>query len=38
VTAAELNANGRAALNRLYAQSDRNKRYNRDARAITIRK
>jgi lipid-binding SYLF domain-containing protein len=35
-TAAELNADGRAALNRLYAQSDRARRYARDARAILV--
>ncbi|MCL6699163.1 YSC84-related protein [Sphingomonas sp. NSE70-1] len=35
-TAAELNANGKAALNRLYAQSPRAKRYGRDARAILV--
>ena len=35
-TAAELNANGKAALSRLYAQSDRAKRYGRDARAILV--
>ena len=35
-TAAELNADGKAALGRLYAQSDRARRYARDARAILI--
>jgi len=35
-TAAELNADGKAALSRLYAQSDRDRRYARDARAILI--
>jgi lipid-binding SYLF domain-containing protein len=35
-TAAELNANGSAALNRLYAQSNRAHRYGRDARAILV--
>lgn len=35
-TAAELNANGKAALQRLYAQSDRARRYGRDARAILV--
>jgi lipid-binding SYLF domain-containing protein len=35
-TAAELNADGKAALNRLYAQSDRARRYGRDARAILV--
>jgi lipid-binding SYLF domain-containing protein len=35
-TAAELNANGKAALDRLYAQSDRARRYGRDARAILV--
>jgi lipid-binding SYLF domain-containing protein len=35
-TAAELNANGKAALNRLYAQSARATRYGRDARAILV--
>ena len=35
-TAAQLNADGRAALNRLYAQSDRAVRYSRDARAILV--
>src|SRR3954451_20103584 len=35
-TAAELTANGQAALNRLYAQSDRARRYGRDARAILV--
>ena len=35
-TAAELNASGRAALSRLYAQSDRAVRYGRDARAILV--
>lgn len=35
-TAAELNADGKAALNRLYAQSDRAKRYARDARGILV--
>jgi lipid-binding SYLF domain-containing protein len=35
-TAAELNANGHAALNRLYAQSARAVRYGRDAHAILV--
>src|SRR5687767_1591372 len=35
-TAAELNADGSAALTRLYAQSDRARRYGRDARAILV--
>jgi lipid-binding SYLF domain-containing protein len=35
-TAAELNANGQAALHRLYAQSARATRYARDARAILV--
>lgn len=35
-TAAELNRDGKAALNRLYAQSDRAKRYGRDARGILV--
>ena len=35
-TAAQLNADGSAALNRLYAQSDRARRYSRDARAILV--
>ena len=35
-TAAELNASARAALSRLYAQSDRAVRYGRDARAILV--
>ena len=35
-TAAQLNADGQAALNRLYAQSDRAVRYSRDARAILV--
>jgi lipid-binding SYLF domain-containing protein len=35
-TAAELNANGKAALDRLYAKSDRARRYGRDARAILV--
>jgi lipid-binding SYLF domain-containing protein len=35
-TAAELNASGQAALNRLYAQSDRARRHGRDARAILV--
>ncbi len=35
-TAAELNASGKAALDRLYAQSDRARRYSRDARAILV--
>lgn len=35
-TAAELNADGKAALNRLYAQSTRATRYGRDARAILV--
>jgi lipid-binding SYLF domain-containing protein len=35
-TAAELNANGQAALNRLYSQSERARRYGRDARAILV--
>jgi len=35
-TAAELNSNGKAALDRLYAKSDRARRYGRDARAILV--
>ena len=35
-TAAQLNADGQAALNRLYAQSNRASRYARDARAILV--
>lgn len=35
-TAAQLNADGKAALNRLYGQSDRARRYSRDARAILV--
>jgi lipid-binding SYLF domain-containing protein len=35
-TAAQLNADGHAALNRLYAQSDRARRYSRDAKAILV--
>ncbi|MFL6736424.1 MAG: hypothetical protein ACJ8F4_05135, partial [Sphingomonas sp.] len=35
-TGPELNANGKAALDRLYAQSDRARRYSRDARAILV--
>lgn len=35
-TAAELNASGKAALDRLYSQSDRARRYGRDARAILV--
>ncbi len=35
-TAARLNADGKAALSRLYAQSDRATRYARDARAILV--
>lgn len=35
-TAAELNAEGNAALARLYSQSDRAKRYAKDARAILV--
>ena len=35
-TAAQLNADGQAALNRLYAHSDRARRYSRDARAILV--
>jgi lipid-binding SYLF domain-containing protein len=35
-TAAQLNADGQAALSRLYAQSDRARRYARDARAILV--
>jgi lipid-binding SYLF domain-containing protein len=35
-TAAELNANGKAKLNQLYSQSDRARRYGRDARAILV--
>jgi lipid-binding SYLF domain-containing protein len=35
-SAAQLNANGKAALDRLYAQSDRARRYGRDARAILV--
>lgn len=34
--AAQLNAEGTAALNRLYSQSDRARRYGRDARAILV--
>ena len=34
--AAQLNADGQAALNRLYSQSDRARRYARDARAILV--
>ena len=34
--AAELNTDGKAALSRLYAQSDRARRYGRDARAILV--
>jgi lipid-binding SYLF domain-containing protein len=35
-TAAELNASGKAALNRLYSQSNRAVRYSKDARAILV--
>jgi len=35
-SAAQLNAEGQAALNRLYAQSDRARRYSRDAKAILV--
>src|SRR6185369_217846 len=35
-TAAQLNADGQAALNRLYAQSSRATRYAKDARAILV--
>jgi len=35
-TAAQLNADGKAALSRLYAHSDRATRYARDARAILV--
>lgn len=35
-TAAELNADGKAALSRLYSQSERATRYGRDARAILV--
>jgi lipid-binding SYLF domain-containing protein len=35
-TAAQLNTDGKAALNRLYAQSDRATRYSRDAKAILV--
>jgi len=35
-TAAELNANGQAALQRLYAQSERAVRYSKDAHAILV--
>lgn len=35
-TSAELNANGQAALRRLYAQSDRARRYGREARAVLV--
>jgi lipid-binding SYLF domain-containing protein len=35
-TAAELNANGKAALSRLYSQSQRAVRYSRDAHAILV--
>ena len=35
-TAAELNANGKAALNLLYSQSERARRYSRDAHAILV--
>jgi len=35
-TAAQLNADGQAALSRLYSQSDRARRYARDARAILV--
>jgi lipid-binding SYLF domain-containing protein len=35
-TAAQLNADGKAALNRLYGKSDRARRYGRDARAILV--
>ena len=35
-TAAQLNADGKAALSRLYAQSDRARRYSRDAKGILV--
>jgi lipid-binding SYLF domain-containing protein len=35
-TAAELNANGQSALSRLYSQSDRARKYGKQARAILI--
>jgi lipid-binding SYLF domain-containing protein len=35
-SAAQLNADGKAALDRLYSQSDRARRYSRDARAILV--
>ena len=35
-TAAELNANGHSALSRLYAQSDRARKYSKQARAILV--
>jgi len=35
-TAAQLNADSQAALSRLYSQSDRARRYSRDARAILV--
>jgi lipid-binding SYLF domain-containing protein len=35
-TAAQLNAEGQSALSRLYAQSERARRYSRDARAILV--
>jgi lipid-binding SYLF domain-containing protein len=35
-TASQLNADGQAALSRLYAHSDRARRYSRDARAILV--
>ena len=35
-TAAQLNSNGQAALNRLYGELDRARRYGRDARAILV--
>ena len=35
-TAAQLNTDGKAALSRLYAQSDRATRYSRDAKAILV--
>ncbi|MFL6754653.1 MAG: YSC84-related protein [Sphingomicrobium sp.] len=35
-TAAELNANGKAALNLLYSQSERARRYSHDAHAILV--
>jgi lipid-binding SYLF domain-containing protein len=35
-TATQLNSDGQAALSRLYAQSDRARRYSRDARAILV--